>query len=101
VGLAIVLSIMALSLTFLVRDNAPRPSLRNHGSAVLRGAANPVRHDTAMAAVSFRHSSELPDLSHVVSLSSLGVLGISIVPVMVLAVALPTTEWRRVQGGGP
>jgi two-component system, sensor histidine kinase and response regulator len=101
VVLAIVLSLMALSLTFLVRDNAPRPSLRNHGSAVLRGSANPVRHYTAMAAVSFRRSSELPDLSHAVSISSLGVRGISIVPVMVLAVALPTTEWRRVQGGGP
>jgi hypothetical protein len=54
-----------------------------------------------MAAVSFRRSSELPDLSHAVSISSLGVLGISIVPVMVLAAALPTTEWLRVRGGGP
>jgi hypothetical protein len=50
-----------------------------------------------MAAVSFRRSSELPDLSHAVSISSLGVLGISIVPVMVLAVALPTTLMDRLQ----
>jgi two-component system sensor histidine kinase/response regulator len=71
------------------------------GSIFLGGVGISGLHYTAMAAVSFRRSCELPDLSHAMSISSLGVLGISIVPVMVLAVALPTTEWRRVRGGGP
>jgi PAS domain S-box-containing protein len=54
-------------------------------------------HYTAMAAVTFPYSREVPDLSHAVSISSLGVLGISIVPVMVLVVALLTTGVDRVQ----
>ena|SRR6266511_2165290 len=97
VVLAVVLSLMTLLLTFRFRDNAPRRSLRNHGSVVLRGVANPIMHYTAMAAVSFTRSSELPDLSHAVSISSLGVLGISIVPVMVLVVALLTSLVDRLQ----
>lgn len=97
VVLAIVLSLMALSLTFLLRDDALSRIVRNHGSAVLRGAANPVMHYTVMAAVSFTRSSELPYLSHAVSISSLGVLGISIVPVMVLVVALLISLVDRLQ----
>ena len=50
-----------------------------------------------MAAVSFTRSSEIPYLSHAVSISSLGVLGISIVPVMVLVAALLTSLVDRLQ----
>ena len=54
-------------------------------------------HYTAMAAVTFTYSDEVPDLSHAVSISSLGILGISIVPVMVLVVALLTSLVDRLQ----
>ena len=97
VVLAIVVSFMALSLTFLFRDDTPGRGLRYHGSTLLRGAANPVMHYTAMAAVTFTYSDEVPDFSHAVSISSLGILGISIVPVMVLVVALLTSLVDRLQ----
>jgi PAS domain S-box-containing protein len=88
---------MALTLTFLFRDDSRGRTLRNHGSAVLRGTANPVMHYSAMAAITFTYAAEVPDLSHAVSIWSLGVLGISIVSVMVLVVALLTTLVDRLQ----
>jgi len=97
VVLAILISFTALSLTFLFREGTPGRRLRNNGSAFLMGAANPVMHYTAMAGLSFMHSSEIPDTSHTVSISSIGVLGISIVPVMVLVVALLTSLADRLQ----
>ena len=97
VVLAIGMCVPSLTLTFLRRDRASGRSLRNHGSALLRGAANPVMHYTAMAATSFTYAEELPDLSHAVHISSLGVLGISIVPLMVLIVALLTYLVDRLQ----
>jgi PAS domain S-box-containing protein len=97
VVLAIVISLMALTVTFRFRDFDPGPRLRYHGRAVLRGAANPVMHYTAMAAVIFTYTEELPDLTHAVSIESLGILGISIVPLMVLIVALLTSLADRLQ----
>jgi PAS domain S-box-containing protein len=88
---------IALALAYAVGDDRPRRALRNHAGAVLRGMANPIMHYTAMAAVVFRYTDELPHLSHVVSISSLGLLGISVVPAMVLIVALLTSFADRLQ----
>jgi len=96
VALAVVFCFIPLSLTFLYAD-AGSSHLRYHGSTLLRGAANPVMHYTAMAAVIFVASNHPPDLSHAVSSESLGILGISIVPVMVLIVALLTSFADRLQ----
>lgn len=92
--LAIVISLMALKLTFPFRDDTPDRSLRNHASAVLRGAANPAMHYTAMAGVTFTYSSEAPDLSHAVSIWPLGILGISIVDDLGIVAAI---EWQAQQ----
>jgi PAS domain S-box-containing protein len=97
VALAIVISLGAITLAFLCQDAPPGRRLRYHGSALLRGSANPVMHYTAMAAVIFTYSGEVPDLSHAVGIWSLGVVGISIVPVMVLIVALLTSLVDRLQ----
>jgi PAS domain S-box-containing protein len=97
VVLAIVISLMALRVTFHSRDVDRGRRLRYHGGAVLRGAANPIMHYTAMAAVIFTYTDGLTDLTHAVSIESLGILGISIVPVMVLVVALLTTLVDRLQ----
>jgi two-component system sensor histidine kinase UhpB len=94
--LAMLFSSLALTLTFLFRRKAPE-WLRTHGGAWLRGLANPVMHYTAMAGVIFVYSTAARDLSHTVSISSLGVLGISIVPVMVLVVTLLTSLLDRLQ----
>jgi PAS domain S-box-containing protein len=95
--LGIVISLAAITLVFHFRDDDPGRRWRYHGGALLRGAANPVMHYTAMAAVTFTYFDELPDLSRAVSIASLGVLGISIVPVMVLVVALLITLVNRLQ----
>ena len=95
--LGIALSFAAVALTFLLRDRTPGRGLRNHGVALVRGSANPVMHYTAMAAVTFVYTGELPDLSRAVSIASLGVLGISVVPAMVLVVGLLTSLADRIQ----
>ena len=91
VVLAIEISLMALTLAFRFRENTPERRLRHHGSALLRGSANPVMHYTAMAALTFAYSGQATDLSHAVDVFSIGVLGISIVPVTVLVVAMLTS----------
>ena len=100
VGLAIVFSLMALALDFVLPESISYRRLRYHGSAVLRGAANPVMHYTAMAAVSFTSSAVAPDLSHSVNISSLGIAGNIVVPVMVLVVALLTSLVDRLRKQG-
>jgi PAS domain S-box-containing protein len=97
--LAIAISSCALWMIF----RAPRPqadTARRDASAVLRGLANPVMHYTAMAAVVFLPSTEARASSHAVSIASLGILGISVVPVMVLIVALLTTMIDRLRTRG-
>ena len=89
IALAMATSFGALVLAFRFPDGLGSRS-RKHASSVLRGAANPIMHFTAMAAVTFG-SGPAPDLSHAVGIWSIGVVGISIVPIMVLLVALITS----------
>jgi PAS domain S-box-containing protein len=96
----ILLSAAALTLNFDVRDATIGRGSRRTVSVLVRGMANPVMHYTAMAAVVFVYSGEAPDLSHAVSIASLGILGISIVPAMVLVVALLTSLAGRLQRQG-
>ncbi|MGZ4779218.1 MAG: MHYT domain-containing protein [Thermoanaerobaculia bacterium] len=85
--LAILISAAAAPLAFA----PPTQVLRNHAGAFLRGAANPAMHYTSMAALIFFPAREHLDFQHTVSIASVGILGISIVPLMVLLVALLTT----------
>jgi PAS domain S-box-containing protein len=93
--LSIVLAIL-IPLTFLGPEDPPGRKLRPW-RAVLRGAANPVMHYTAMAALSVTYSGEVPDLSHAVSISFIDIFGFSVVPVMLLVVALLTSVVDRLQ----
>ena len=95
--LAILLSFMSYTLSSLRLDRIVGRRLRSHGSALLRGSANPVMHYTAMAAVAFTFTGEVPDLSHAVNISSIGVVGISVVPLMVLVVAILTSVVDRLE----
>ena len=90
--LAIVISLVALFLTFYFRGDTTAWSWRKMLSAMVMGAAIPVMHYTAMAAASFTPSnSDHHDLSHAVSVSSLGVAGICIVTFVVLGTYLLTS----------
>jgi PAS domain S-box-containing protein len=92
VVLAIVISFVALWLTFYFRTETTAWSWRKAISALAMGAAIPVMHYTGMAAATFTPSSSShQDQSHAVSVSSLSVVGISIVTLMVLGLVLLTS----------
>jgi PAS domain S-box-containing protein len=91
VVLAIVISLVALWLTFHLRAETNSMSWRKLASAVLMGAAIPVMHYTGMAAATFYPSDAAVDLSHSVEISSLGIVGIGGVTLMVLFLAILTS----------
>ena len=93
--LAIVISLVALWLTFHFRNDAKEKWLKKFASAALMGAAIPVMHYTGMAAASFTLTGMKPDLSHAVNVSSLGLTGITIVTIMVLGLAVLTSVIDR------
>lgn len=92
VVLAIVISLVALWLTFYFRGETRSGGWRKVLSAVVMGAAVPVMHYTGMAAASFTPSSfSTGDLSHALSISSLGTVGIIVVTFMVLGLTILTS----------
>src|SRR5712692_875544 len=92
VALAIVISLVALWLTFHFRGETKSGGWRKVLSAVVMGAAVPVMHYTGMAAASFTSSTSANgDLSHALSISSLGMTGIIIVTFMVLGLTVLTS----------
>jgi two-component system, sensor histidine kinase and response regulator len=95
VALAIVIALVALILTFLFRDEVRVSSWRKVGSALLMGAAIPVMHYTGMAAASFTSAPMMGDISRAVSISAVGIVGISSVTVVVLAFAILTSILDR------
>jgi len=95
VVLAIVISLVALWLAFRLRNDVKGKWLPKIASATLMGAAIPVMHYTGMAAAGFAPTNEAPNLAHSVSVSSLGVTGITIVTFMVLGLAVMTSVVDR------
>ncbi len=97
VALSVAFSLMSLWLTFRLRDATRGGLPRKAASAMLMGSGISIMHYTAMAAASFTGSEEAPDLSHTVSISSLGTAGIGAVAVLVLVTALLTSFVDRFQ----
>src|SRR5207244_11197641 len=64
-------------------------------SGIWTGAGIPVRHYPGMAAGRFTPSTMIPDTSHAVSTSSLGIVGVSAVTLLVLSVAVLTSAVGR------
>ena len=95
VVLAIVISLVALWLVFLSRDQIKAMGWRKVASALVMGAAIPVMHYTGMAAATFTKSDMAPDFSHAVTISALGVSGITIVTLIVLGLAIITSVVDR------
>jgi PAS domain S-box-containing protein len=94
--LAVVISFVALWLTFHVRDETRSVTGRKLLSAVVVGAAIPIMHYTGMAAVDFSSSSVLNgDLSHALSITALGTTGIVIVTFVLLGLTLVTSQADR------
>jgi two-component system, sensor histidine kinase and response regulator len=89
VVLAIVISFVAMWLTFGLREQTATWSWRKAGSAVVMGLAIPVMHYVGMAAVSFMPA-PLPaiELRHAVSISELGLAGIGLVTLIILGLVI-------------
>src|SRR3984893_10525201 len=99
VVLAMVFALLSIWLTFLFRDGPRGWKLRKVGSVALLGTAIWVMHYTGMASATFIDSGTEPDLSHAVRISALSAAGIGAVALSVLAVALLTSTWDRLQEG--
>jgi two-component system, sensor histidine kinase and response regulator len=92
VVLAFVISLVALWLTFYFRGETASWGWRKIISALVMGAAIPVMHYTGMAAASFTPSTLIHgDLSHALSISSLGIASVIVVTFMVLGLSLLTS----------
>jgi PAS domain S-box-containing protein len=89
---AVLISLAALWITFHFRDEKAGSGWGKTTGAVVMGAAIPVMHYTGMAAASFTLSDMPVDLSHAVSISTLGTLGIAAVTLILLGLAL-LTSW--------
>jgi PAS domain S-box-containing protein len=92
---AVLISFAALWITFHFRDEKTGIGRRKLAGAVVMGAAIPVMHYTGMAAASFTSSGMPEDLSHAVSVSTLGIAGIAAVTFIVLGLALLTSWMDR------
>src|SRR6266446_138845 len=89
---AVLISLAALWITFRFRDEKTGIGWEKLAGAVAMGAAIPVMHYTGMAAASFTLAGMPADLSHAVSISTLGTGGIAAVTFIVLGLAL-LTSW--------
>ncbi|HEX3571902.1 MAG TPA: MHYT domain-containing protein [Acidobacteriaceae bacterium] len=92
VAFAVLISLAALWITFHFRDEKTGMGREKLAGAVVLGAAIPVMHYTGMAAASFTPSGLSVDLSHAVSISTLGTAGIAAATFIVLGLAL-LTSW--------
>lgn len=97
VVLAVVISFLALLLTFYFRGDLSAWSWLKVSSAVVMGAAIPIMHYTGMAAATFTVGSAPAhsDTAHAVSVSSLSIAGIIVVTFLVLGIAVLTSLAHR------
>src|SRR4030081_2618384 len=92
---AVLISLAALWITFHFRDEKNGIGWEKLAGAVVMGAAIPIMHSTGMAAASFTPSGTPPDLSHAVSISTLGTAGIAAATFIVLGLVLLTSSMDR------
>jgi signal transduction histidine kinase len=97
VVVAVAGSLLTLRLVFFYKNDASGRRLRKVAAAILMGAAIAGMHYTAMAAATFTPSGTFPDLYHAVSITTLGVAGMVLVPLMVLGIAVLTSMVDRLQ----
>jgi diguanylate cyclase (GGDEF)-like protein/PAS domain S-box-containing protein len=94
IGLAVAISMVALLLSFRVREER-KTSGRKIVSALIMGSAIPVMHYTGMWAASFLPTDTLPNLSNAASISSIGLAAIATSTLLVLASVMVTSFLDR------
>ena len=95
VVLAIVISLVALWLTFQLRTESRNIGWRKLASTLLMGAAIPAMHYTGMAAVTFTPMALQADLRHAVGITLLGTVGIAAVALLILSLTILTSFFDR------
>jgi two-component system sensor histidine kinase/response regulator len=95
VAIAVVVSFVALWLAFRFRSEAKDFAPLKLASAAVMGVAVAAMHYTGMAAASYLPARMSDNVSHAVSISSLGVTGIISVTFMVLGLTLVTSMVDR------
>lgn len=83
VGIAVAVSLTALVLTYLFREEKQGLMLKIACSIVM-GAAVPAMHYTAMAAVSYNRTDQVPDLTYAVNISALANVAIIVITFVIL-----------------
>lgn len=94
VGIAVAVSLAALVMTFLFREEKQGVLLKI-ACATIMGAAIPAMHYTAMAAVTYTSMSEKPDLSLAMDISGLANAAIIMVTFVILGCVF-VFRWRDV-----
>ena len=92
--LAVTISLVALLLTFRVREEK-KTTWRKIVSALAMGSAIPVMHYTGMWAASFTPSGSLVDHSHAASISSIGITAIAVSSLLALTLVVVTAFLDR------
>ena len=96
VALAIVISFVALWMTYSLRDQLTAWGWRKLASALVMGAAIPVMHYVGMAACGFMPAPlDVAQLAHAVSISELGLASILIATLMILGIVFLTAMVDR------
>jgi PAS domain S-box-containing protein len=95
VAIAVVVSLVALWLAFRFRSEQRALAPLKLASAAVMGIAVAAMHYTGMAAATFDASGAMHDMSRAVSVSTLGVAGITIVTFMTLGLAIATSMVDR------
>jgi diguanylate cyclase (GGDEF)-like protein/PAS domain S-box-containing protein len=94
VALAVVISLVALILSFQVRREQ-KTSVRKIVSAIVMGSAIPLMHYTGMSAVRFHESALGFNTTYAVRISSLGTTAITLASAFVLILAIVTSYLDR------
>jgi two-component system sensor histidine kinase/response regulator len=97
VVLAVVISFVALWLSFALRDdNGSSWNWRKPGSALVMGLAIPIMHYVGMAAVSYHAGPPMnADFSHTIDVTALGLTGIVISALILLGLVFVTATLDR------
>jgi two-component system sensor histidine kinase/response regulator len=94
--LSVVISYVGILLVYRSRDESTAGiGKKKMESALVIGFAIPIMHYSGMAAVTFRASNQVPDLSHAVKISALGSVGISLFTVTILGLTVLTSVYDR------
>ena len=92
--LAIAASLVALRLVFRLRDER-RATRRKIAAALVIGVAIPLVHYTGMWAATFYASGVAIDLTHAISISTIGIVAISAISFLVLGAAIASSFFDR------